>query len=50
MVVGLGGVVGLARRLGGERALDQVDVVIGAVEGARDAQVFVMAEALGQVL
>ena len=31
-------------------ALDQIDVVVGTIEGAWHAQVFVMSEALGQML
>ena len=37
-------------RAGGERALGEPDVVVGAVEGARDAAVVLVAEVVGQVL
>ncbi len=50
VMVGLGGVTGLSRGARRKRALDQIDVVVGAVEGAGDAQVFVVAEALGEML
>src|SRR6185437_6500566 len=50
MVMGLGGMMGLPRRARGQGASDQVNVVVGAVEGAGDTQMLVMAEVLGQML
>ena len=50
VMVGLGRVVSLSGRARGERAVDQVDVMVGAVESAGKPQMFVVAEMLGQVL
>lgn len=50
VMMGLGRVVSLSGRARSKRAIDQVDVMVGAVESARKPQMFVMAEMLGQVL
>src|ERR1700735_2846950 len=44
VVVGLGRMVSLSGRARGERAIDQVDVMVGAVESAGKPQMFVVAE------
>ena len=50
MMVGLGGVVGLSGCVCGKRSCDQLDIVVGTIEGAWNTQMFVMSKALWQVL